>query len=260
VPVSLGSCEIVTRSSPSRHQILHTKLPLFSSVIDQLDGLYEWCSMTKFTGKASKGDLSAPQKHINSRISYLYQAATYLINNSIGQQRIQTVCANIRKGSTGLNDGHRQGKSVAVYGSESPETNVTSGEVSTLPMSDTVGLPRHLLSHVRAVSRKSQIRLSPTIKQSICKRCDVLLVPGSTSTVRTENRSRGGRKPWADVLVVTCNLCGTTKRFPVGAKRLPQRLQRSNEAGGRLMQDQVAHVDNHGQAQATAEELPGTTP
>lgn len=224
--------------------------------------------MTKATGKASKGDLNAPQKHINSRISYLYQAATYLFNNSIGQQRTQTVCANIRKGSTGPNDGHRQGKSAAVYGSESPETNVTSGEeeigmaerVSTLPLSDTVGLPRHLLSHVRAVARKSQIRLSPTIKQSICKRCDVLLIPGSTSTVRTENRSRGGRKPWADVLVVTCNVCGITKRFPVGARRPPQRLQRSNEAGGRLMQDQVAHVVNHGQMQATADELPGATP
>lgn len=221
--------------------------------------------MTKHKEKASKGDSSVPQRHINSRISYLYQAATYLIENSIGQQRIQDVCTDSKKGSAGLNNGPRQGKWVAEYSSEYPKANMTSGEgevgmaerVFSLPLSDTVGLPRHLLSHVRAVSKKSQIRLSPTIKRSICKRCDVLLVPGSTSVARTENRSHGGRKPWADVLVTICNVCGTTKRCPVGAKRLPRRSQRSNEAGGRLMQDQIARVNIHGQAQVTAEELPG---
>ena len=73
---------------------------------------------------------------------------------------------------------------------------------------------------------KSQIRLSPAIKRSLCKRCDALLVSGSDSTSRLENKSRGGKKPWADVLVVTCNSCGTVKRFPVGAKRQSKRAER----------------------------------
>jgi hypothetical protein len=43
-----------------------------------------------------------------------------------------------------------------------------------------------------------------------------MLVPGASCTTRLENRSRGGKKSWADVLVVVCLGCGIEKRFPVG--------------------------------------------
>ncbi len=224
--------------------------------------------MMKTKEKASKGEIRTPQRHIHSRISYLYQAATYLTKNSICQQMIQHISTDAIQTSAELNDAFRQSKAVHAHDFEHCEANGTIREeevgiferISSHPLSNTTGLPRHLLSHARAVSMKSQIRLSPTIKQSICKRCYVLLVPGSTSMVRMENRSRGGRKPWADVLVTTCNFCGTTKRFPVGAKRPPPQSQRPNGAGERVMQDQNSHTDVLGQAQVTAEELPEVTP
>jgi len=37
--------------------------------------------------------------------------------------------------------------------------------------------------------------------------------------MESENRSKKGRKPWAEVLVVRCISCGATKRFPVGSRR-----------------------------------------
>lgn len=94
---------------------------------------------------------------------------------------------------------------------------------STSPTIDPTPLSRFYLSTARTVAQKSVLRLSPNLKQTICRRCDALLIPGTTSTHRIENNSRGGRKSWADVLVVGCNACGTVKRFPVGmeAKKRP---------------------------------------
>lgn len=46
-----------------------------------------------------------------------------------------------------------------------------------------------------------------------------MLVPGQTSTAGVENQSKGARKPWADVYVVRCLVCGGVKRFPVGVER-----------------------------------------
>jgi len=64
------------------------------------------------------------------------------------------------------------------------------------------------------------------VKALLCKRCDVLLVPGSTSSVTVENASRGGKKPWAEVEVVRCLACGAEKRFPVGATRQKRKTRR----------------------------------
>lgn len=43
-----------------------------------------------------------------------------------------------------------------------------------------------------------------------------MLVPGVSCEHRIENLSKGGRKAWADVLIVRCWGCGCLKRFPVG--------------------------------------------
>ncbi|KAI5800338.1 RNAse P Rpr2/Rpp21/SNM1 subunit domain-containing protein [Peziza echinospora] len=87
---------------------------------------------------------------------------------------------------------------------------------SALP--HTPPLARFYLSTMRSLSHKSVLRLAPSIKRSICKRCDSLLVPGVSCAGEMRNDARGGseRKPWADVWVVRCNGCGAEKRFPVG--------------------------------------------
>lgn len=84
-------------------------------------------------------------------------------------------------------------------------------------------LSRFYLQNLRAIAKKSVMRLDPSIKRTICKRCDSLLVPGVSSTHRIENPSKGGKKSWADVLVVECNACGAVKRFPVGIDILKEK-------------------------------------
>ncbi|KAL4917741.1 RNAse P Rpr2/Rpp21/SNM1 subunit domain-containing protein [Aspergillus aurantiobrunneus] len=89
-------------------------------------------------------------------------------------------------------------------------------------------LARAYVSQMRGVSLKSQLRLAIEQKRSFCKRCDTLLIPGTNCMQETRNPSRGARKPWAEVRIVHCNICGTEKRFPQADKRsckLPDRRE-----------------------------------
>lgn len=142
--------------------------------------------------KSSKGgNPSVPQKHLHSRLSYLHQAASFLAAteqraSSRPAGKADSSSANITEAARG-NRGH---------GSE---------------------LTR-LLTHLRGVSRKTQIRLTPEVKHTMCKRCDSLLVPGKSSHEAIVNPSKDGAKPWADVFEICCHRCGTIKRFPVEPK------------------------------------------
>ena len=133
-------------------------------------------TMASRKGKGNRLAESVPNKHLHSRISYLFQASHYLATQSGDQSSIQTTA-----------------------------------------------LSRRLLLQSRGISLKAQVRLSPTIKHSICKVCSTLLVPAQTSTTYVENKSRGGRKPWADVLVTECTVCGTVSRIPIGGSRQPKK-------------------------------------
>ena len=139
--------------------------------------------------KSSKGGDSVPQKHLHSRISFLHQAAAYLSTAGPG------ISASQRETGHG-----GSGKS------PSPR----------LPPRPSSAQGRHLLNQLRGVSKKSQIRLGRDVKQSICKRCDSLLISGQTASQRVRNASKGERKPWADIFEVQCIRCKSVKRFPTG--------------------------------------------
>jgi ribonuclease P protein subunit RPR2 len=157
--------------------------------------------------KAQNTVASAPNKALHSRASYLYQAAAYLATR---QQKFS---------ESGVSD-------VANPKSISPNTISSGPEAQGTLESGPLSLSRKLLSDLRSVSLKTQIRLSASIKHSICKRCDTLLIDGSTCSNEIENRSRKGRKPWADVLVRTCKSCGSQRRFPVAVGRQKRRPYR----------------------------------
>lgn len=81
---------------------------------------------------------------------------------------------------------------------------------------------------LQQVSRKGQLRLAVDLKRTLCKSCNTILIPGRTATHVIENSSKDDRKPWADVLVVTCGVCGGKKRFPVGAAPRLSKTKRKN--------------------------------
>jgi ribonuclease P protein subunit RPR2 len=154
--------------------------------------------------KTKKAAVSAPNKTLHSRVSYLYQAAAYLAT------RQQKIAETLNKP---VNDDEK-----AVHHSA-----LGIGSLS---------LSRKLLSDLRSVSLKGQIRLSPEIKHSICKRCDLMLIDGFTCKSEVENKSKQGKKPWADVLVRTCDSCKSQRRFPVLMDRQKRRPYRTSKFSG----------------------------
>ncbi|KAF2434870.1 RNAse P, Rpr2/Rpp21 subunit, partial [Tothia fuscella] len=135
-------------------------------------------------------DKGVPNRHVYARISYLQQASLYLQTQQDAQKPASEILIDNQAQST-----------------------------STPYSNEDYGLPRLMASHILQVSRKSVIRLSHEMKRGICKRCTSVLIPGRTSETRIDNKSRGGKRPWADVMVTTCLACGMEKRFPVGAER-----------------------------------------
>jgi ribonuclease P protein subunit RPR2 len=142
--------------------------------------------------KSKKAGNGPHQKHLRSRIAYLAQAARHLATATPSPPKYSA------QGDLEAKAGTSQG---SVKSSQTAYTH-----------------SRHLLSHLRTVSQKAQIRLSPDLKHSFCRRCDSLLIGGVTSDETIANASRNKRKPWADVLVRTCQTCGATTRFPLGKK------------------------------------------
>ena len=140
-------------------------------------------------GKASKSGPGIPQKHLHARISYLNQAAVYFASSEQKSGLLLSATIEGRQPRT----------------SQSKKSNRFTYTES-----------RNLSSQLKAVSLKSQIRLAPELKHSLCKRCNSPLIPAATHDVSITNDSRHGEKPWADVLVVACGFCGVAKRHLIG--------------------------------------------
>ena len=187
-----------------------------------------------------KTRVGVPNKHLHARISYLHQAATYL---SAGQdspkqceQHENHNASNAHLGGTETPNDTLSTKPPVAASSKRDGNNARQhatepdcAEEHTFESPTFGGLPLLLSSHMAQVARKSQIRLHSSIKHAICKRCTTPLVEGQTCTRSVENRSRGGRKPHADMLVVTCLACGALKRWPVGAERQQRKTARRQE-------------------------------
>ncbi|OTA05326.1 hypothetical protein A9Z42_0060110 [Trichoderma parareesei] len=161
----------------------------------------------------AKGNPGVPNRHIYTRASYLYQAAVYLAN--CAQQAELGIKAEASLGKSQQHDDNAPSRS-------KNETSPGRGhdpDHRSKEHKATMNLSHQVVSDMRSVSLKAQIRQSPSIKQTICKYCDAVLIEGKTCHSSVENPSKGGRKPWADVLVIRCDTCGNVKRYPVSAPR-----------------------------------------
>jgi len=173
--------------------------------------------------KVKQGPKNMPKKHICARASYLYQAATYLAQHTqVGLSTPQKHVSHTEEMQLLCTDVLGIAEQTSL-GSESMKEKTTNVGPSSL------GSKRHLVSHLRALSLKSQFRLPHDVKRSTCKRCNALLILGSTSSVVLENKSKGSRKPWADIHVIICLSCRTEKRFPVGATRQARKKNRERD-------------------------------
>ena len=180
--------------------------------------------------KAKKG---VPNKHLHARIAYLDRAVKYLSAQSLAhngtkkfdteelqdQHQPEEQVTTIFPGTLAIDAAHS-------LANKKPSSRHPSTATFNPPPS---GLPLQLNAHLRSVAQKAQIRLAQDLKHAICKTCSSPLIEGETCLRSTENLSKGGRKPWAEVLVLKCCACGACKRFPVGAKKQKRKSLREAE-------------------------------
>ncbi|KAJ6789341.1 hypothetical protein PWT90_08996 [Aphanocladium album] len=172
----------------------------------------------------AKAPPGVQNKHIYTRASYLYQAAAFLATASLQPKSHASPIKDANGNEKYAHDADKQEKDEASAlkqktPAQPPEPSTTLDERGKALRN----MSRSLLADMRVVSLKLLIRHRPELKRSICRYCDSLLVvEAGTCDAVVENASRGGRKPWADVLVVRCRTCGGAKRFPVGEPRNKQ--------------------------------------
>ena len=166
-----------------------------------------------------------PHKHLHSRLSYLHQAAAHFSHLHFMQSQGAREQAGIDDATPGnsepvISTPPSMGFEVDAISSDvALENENILQNIASSYVPQVLPLARYMLSQLRGVSLKAQTHLSQNMKHSICKRCDAFLVIGDTASSHVENRSRGARKPWADVLVVTCTLCNSSIRLPIGSRR-----------------------------------------
>lgn len=164
---------------------------------------------------AKKKPGQVPNRHIYTRISFLYQAAICLAQPTLSGPISASADVDTDAGA----DTNMENHGDRMQDQLGP---IQDGKAVTANQN----MSRKLLTDMRAITQKSVIRISPRIKRSICKYCDSLLIDGQTSSSVVENKSKGGRKPWADVLVIRCHTCGREKRFPINAPTQKRRQLR----------------------------------
>ena len=78
----------------------------------------------------------------------------------------------------------------------------------------TISAATNMNTSLVTLKEKHTSRLTPDLKRSMCSKCKVVLVPGNTARIRV--RSKGGNQ----FRVVTCVVCGLSKRYVVREKEL----------------------------------------
>ncbi|KAM5534584.1 hypothetical protein V8D89_011788 [Ganoderma adspersum] len=123
---------------------------------------------------------SVQNRDIIQRINFLYQASTYV--NSIAPP------------SDGAISSHRSSKK---------KKNTIRHPKNTAELS------RCYVGAMRIIGQKTMVRMDPTLKRTLCKQCDTVLLPGSTASVRIKTSSSHRQ-----VVTYTCLACRACRRIP----------------------------------------------
>jgi len=126
-------------------------------------------------------------REIYQRMNFLYQAATLMT----------TITANISPppSPTTSTTSTSQQPSVSVQ-----EQVLQQEELSIKPV-NLASLGRFYVNTMKTIGTKQVLRIDPSIKRTICKRCETILLPGATSRIRIKSRP----EPHLQIMCTECN-------------------------------------------------------
>lgn len=174
------------------------------------------------------------KSHLKARLEYMDHAARYMYNCAL-----PTSTSRANKCSS-IDD-------IKPHSVEGRMDTTPDGLIQPPKLGSSISLSRLYASQMRGASLKTLTRLPVSVKRSFCKCCDTLLIPGESCSQEIRNSSRGGKKPWADVLEIRCFHCGTVRRFPQGDKRSKKLAVRQKEQKEMKAEDQTALSANENQ-------------
>lgn len=141
------------------------------------------------------------------RLNYLHQAAHYFATTSHPLPSSQDAQRLDAKRDT-IGSKHASGSSSKRTHDQRPQSLLTTPIQPVLhaPMS---GLSRVMSTSMKAVARKAVVRMDPSVKRSICRSCNLLLLPGHTSVVRLRPSQTHARR-----VSTVCLSCKHSRAIP----------------------------------------------
>ncbi|KAH9839226.1 Rpr2-domain-containing protein [Rhodofomes roseus] len=129
---------------------------------------------------------SVTNRDILQRLNFLYQASAYL--NTIAPHAATTKPEGKRATNHAAREELRRKK-------RHPAT--------------TSDLSRNYVASMKAISQKATVKMDPTIKRTICQKCNTVLIPGVTEEVRVR-----GSRIHGNLVTYACTACGFVRRIP----------------------------------------------
>ncbi|THU85693.1 Rpr2-domain-containing protein [Dendrothele bispora CBS 962.96] len=121
------------------------------------------------------GPNNAANRDIIQRLNFLYQASVYLnsVNTTISSQ---------------------------------PTHDRTDASKKKARLDD---ISRSYIDTMKLVGTRTTVKMDPSVKRTLCRGCNNVLIPGSTVLVRTKKLSSHGR-----AITYTCTNCKYSRRIP----------------------------------------------
>jgi len=108
---------------------------------------------------------------------------------------------------------------------------------------------------IRAIARKSVLRIDPNVKRTLCRTCNAVLIPGVTSSVRIKPSGSHVHR-----IRTTCLACGVHRTIPCPPLQGGNGwIEEGEEASKRVPDDSAMRVDEN-QAAHASEPLGGEMP
>ncbi|KAL1760554.1 RNAse P Rpr2/Rpp21/SNM1 subunit domain-containing protein [Schizophyllum commune] len=178
------------------------------------------------------------------RMNFLYQSSAYL--NTIIPQTPSSSTGYAPPGRRGrppgrpvIPEGRRRSKK------RWPKPGFPAGEAEgpkngTRRQATIVDLSREYIKNMKAVGRKSVMRIDPAVKRTICKarNCDTVMIPGANVNYASASRNHG------HTLSYICPTCGRKRRIPCSSNTTPSNEEDAapdpatvDEQGDTVMED-----------------------
>ncbi|KAL5485179.1 hypothetical protein ACEPAI_7821 [Sanghuangporus weigelae] len=149
---------------------------------------------------------SIPNRDIVQRLNFLYQASSYL--NGLGVVQGVSGPSNVAVHSKTEDVEDRNGKECP----SSAKTKEMACGMRKRPgqrKATAHDLARSYVKSMKIIGQKTNVKMDPSVKRTMCKGCNTLLMPGVTAKVRVKPLPSHGH-----AVSYTCMNCSFSRRIP----------------------------------------------